>query len=111
VFAKKEGAVGAHYLPTCCEDHGGTTIIPVMDNMLEQIGISTPRYRVEEAARFDATPIGHVIPGQQCSRFARYMREIEQDACECWTGPEYLGKQTARSPSDIDTTHWKRVKS
>jgi len=75
-----------------------------MDNMLEQIGISTPRHRVKEAAGFDSTPIGNVMPGQQCQRFARYVREIEQDSCECWTGPEHLCKQTARPPSDIDNT-------
>jgi hypothetical protein len=55
-----------------------------MENMLEQIGISTPRHRVKEAAGCDATPIGNVLPGQQGSRFARDVREIEQNACECW---------------------------
>jgi len=50
--------------PTGCEDHGGTLIVPVMDNMLEQIGISTPRHRVEETAGGDATPLGHVLLGQ-----------------------------------------------
>lgn len=75
---------------------------PVVDDVLEDVGVAAGRYLVEERTSFDPNPVRDTVFGKQVGGSGNHVAKVEQDATGLRRRRQDRGQQPAMSATDVD---------
>ena len=88
--------------PDIAQDRHGFRVGPVVDDVLEHVGIATFGHRVEEGAALDSDPVRHAVSLQQFGSAFDDLRQVVQHATCTGRRRDDGRQQPAVAAADID---------
>src|ERR1044072_1282643 len=85
----QQSAAEFHRTATVTENCQTLVFAPIVDDMRQQVGISSRGNTHEETARFDPDVGRQSARLNQCGRVANHMRHVEENASRTWILSEY----------------------
>ena len=97
----QDAAVLAHRVAHVREDVAGALVVPVVDNVLEQIDVGTGRHGLVEVARRELDAVGDTICIELRGRVLEHIGRVEEDAARLRVRLQDRGERMAIPAGDI----------
>lgn len=93
---------GRHRRPAVAQDRDRAVVVPVVDDVAEQVEVASLGHGVEEAPAHYAAAAVEALCVQACARLLRGVRQVEQGALDARIGLQDRREQRAVATADVD---------